>query len=143
MKIIFACGGTAGHINPALAIAEEIIKRKTDAEILFIGTEDRMETELIPRAGYEIETIKITNLSRKISFDSLIKNFQTAKNVFTSIAKCKKILKGLNLILSLGQEDMSVTPLFLQLIAWEFAAQYMNRMQFPDLQPSCSRLKQI
>ncbi len=93
MKIIFACGGTAGHINPALAIAEEIIKRKTDAEILFIGTEDRMETELIPRAGYEIETIKITNLSRKISFDSLIKNFQTAKNVFTSIAKCKKIFK--------------------------------------------------
>lgn len=93
MRIIFACGGTAGHINPALAIAEEILKRESDAEILFIGAEGRMETELIPRAGYEIKTIKITNLSRKINFDSLIKNLQTAKNVVNSIAECKKIFK--------------------------------------------------
>lgn len=93
MKIIFACGGTAGHINPALAIAEEILKREPDAEILFIGSEDRMETELIPRAGYKIETIKITNLSRKISFDSIVKNLKTVRNVFASIAKCKAIFK--------------------------------------------------
>lgn len=102
MKIIFACGGTAGHINPALAIAEEILKRVADTEMLFIGAESRMETELIPRAGYNIETIKITNLSRKISIGSLIKNLKTVKNVFDSTARCREIFEDFKPDIVLG-----------------------------------------
>ena len=59
MKVVFTCGGTGGHINPALAVAKLLRERKPDAEILFVGAEDGMETDLVPREGFRIETVKI------------------------------------------------------------------------------------
>ena len=59
MKILFAAGGTGGHINPALATAGEIRERYPDAEILFVGTKDKMEAKLVPAAGFDFATIKI------------------------------------------------------------------------------------
>ena len=53
-KAIISGGGTGGHIFPALAIANEIKKRNPDADILFVGAEDRMELEKVPAAGYKI-----------------------------------------------------------------------------------------
>ncbi|MDO4380164.1 MAG: glycosyltransferase, partial [Clostridia bacterium] len=58
MKIIFAAGGTGGHINPALAAAGEIREKHPDAEILFIGTKDKMEARLVPAAGFDFKTIE-------------------------------------------------------------------------------------
>ena len=60
MRIIFAAGGTGGHINPALAAAGEIRERFPDAEILFIGTKDKMEAKLVPAAGFKFKTIEIS-----------------------------------------------------------------------------------
>ena len=48
MKVLFACGGTAGHINPALAVATELRRRVPDCEILFVGNPDGMEATLVP-----------------------------------------------------------------------------------------------
>ena len=52
MKVLFACGGTAGHINPALAVATELRRRVPDCEILFVGNPGGMEATLVPRAGF-------------------------------------------------------------------------------------------
>lgn len=68
MRIIFACGGTAGHIYPAVAVANEIKRRDPSAEIIFVGAKGKMETELVPREGYKIETVDISGFSRQKNF---------------------------------------------------------------------------
>ena len=93
MKFIFTCGGTAGHINPALAVAGRLRQLMPDCEILFIGAEGRMETDLVPRAGYGIETVKITNISRGHSVEDILHNIDTVKNVAISIHEAKKIIR--------------------------------------------------
>ena len=59
MRILFAGGGTAGHINPAVAVANYIKEKEPESEFLFIGTEKGMESTLIPKQGYDIRFIKI------------------------------------------------------------------------------------
>ena len=89
MRVIIAAAGTAGHINPGLAIANKIRKENKDAKILFIGTQRGLEQDLVPRAGYEIKTIDAYGLSKKISIDNLKKLFKTIKG----ISQAKKIIK--------------------------------------------------
>ena len=69
MKVIIAAAGTAGHINPGLAIANKIKKEEKDSEIMFIGTTRGLENDLVPRAGYELKTIDAYGLSKKISIE--------------------------------------------------------------------------
>ena len=71
MKFLFACGGTAGHINPAIAVAGRLKELMPGTEILFVGAKGRMEEDLVPRAGYEIRLIDITNLQRKLNLDGI------------------------------------------------------------------------
>ena len=71
MKILFAAGGTGGHINPALAAASEIRERYPDAEILFVGAKGKMEAKLVPGAGFDLETIRIAGFQRKISIENI------------------------------------------------------------------------
>ena len=93
MKFILACGGTAGHVNPALAIAGRLKELMPDSEFLFMGAEGKMEMELVPREGYEIVPLKITNMSRGKNFAAISHNFQSVKNVIASTSKAKKIIK--------------------------------------------------
>lgn len=93
MKFILTCGGTAGHINPALAIAGRLHELMPDCAILFIGAEGKMEMELVPREGYKIEALRITNISRGKSFDALKHNFETLKNVAVSTHEAKRIIR--------------------------------------------------
>jgi len=92
MKFIFTCGGTAGHINPALGVAQRLRELMPDCEILFVGAEGHMESELVPREGFPIKTVKITNISRDISLEGLKHNADTVKNVFSAMAQSKKII---------------------------------------------------
>ena len=92
MRFLFTCGGTAGHINPALAIAGRLRELLGGCEILFIGAKGMMETELVPREGYEIREIEITNISRDRSLRGLAHNVNTLKNVALSTEKAKKII---------------------------------------------------
>ena len=57
MRVMFVAGGTGGHINPAVAVANEIRRLDPSSQILFVGTEGRMETQIVPKAGFEIKTI--------------------------------------------------------------------------------------
>ena len=93
MKFLFTCGGTAGHINPALGVAQRLKELLPDCEILFVGAEGHMETELVPREGFSIKTVTITNISRSISMEGLKHNAKTVKNVLTSISQAKTIIK--------------------------------------------------
>ncbi len=93
MKILFAAGGTGGHINPALATAGEIRERYPDAEILFVGTKDKMEAKLVPAAGYDFKTIKISGFQRKISIENIIRNIKTIIYLLFCSFSVKKILR--------------------------------------------------
>ena len=96
MKILFAAGGTGGHINPALAIAGTIKSRHPEAEILFAGTPWGMEAKFVPQAGYDFTPIKVRGIERKLSFKSIKNNVKTAYYLLTSNSRAKKIIKDFN-----------------------------------------------
>ena len=96
MHILFAGGGTAGHINPALAVAGYIKEKHPDAKISYIGTADKLEARLVPEKGYEFRTIEVAGFQRKPTPKNLIKNVSAVKKMFTSSIKSAKILKELN-----------------------------------------------
>lgn len=93
MKFMFTCGGTAGHINPAIAVAGRLRELMPDCEILFVGAEGYMEADLVPRSGYDIVTLKVTNISRKRSIKAVIHNIKSIFNVIVATAKAKKLIK--------------------------------------------------
>jgi UDP-N-acetylglucosamine--N-acetylmuramyl-(pentapeptide) pyrophosphoryl-undecaprenol N-acetylglucosamine transferase len=92
MRVLFTGGGTAGHINPALAAAGYLKKKNPDAEILFIGNRGGMEERLVPAAGYNMKTIHISGFQRKRSMENLKKNIRTLQKIITSSVEAKKIL---------------------------------------------------
>lgn len=93
MKILFAAGGTGGHINPALAVAGEIREKHPEAEILFVGTKDKMEAKLVPDAGFDFTTIKISGFQRKLTPVNIIRNILTVWYLLTCSSRVKKILR--------------------------------------------------
>lgn len=93
MKIIFVGGGTAGHINPALAVATYVKEREPDTDILYVGNKGGMEEKLVPEAGFSFKGINISGFSRKISLASLKKNLVTIKKIFVSSRESRKILQ--------------------------------------------------
>ena len=92
MNFLFTCGGTAGHINPAIGVAQRVREIMPDCGVLFVGAEGHMESELVPREGFDIKTVTITNISRSLNMEGLKHNLNTAKNVLTSTSEAKKIL---------------------------------------------------
>ena len=88
-RIILSGGGTGGHIYPAIAIADEIRNRFPVAEILFVGAEDKMEMEKVPKAGYKIEGLWISGLQR----DSMLKNITLPFKLISSLAASFRIIK--------------------------------------------------
>ncbi len=95
MHILFAGGGTAGHINPALAVAGYIIKLHPDAKISYIGTEKGLEARLVREAGYDFYTIEVAGFQRKITPQNIAKNVSAVIKMFTSSSAAKKLLKKL------------------------------------------------
>ena len=93
MHILFAGGGTAGHINPALAIAGYIREKHPDAHISYIGTPDKLESKLVPEKGYNFRTISVAGFQRKLSIENIGKNISAATKALTSSVTARKILK--------------------------------------------------
>ena len=96
MNVIFTCGGTGGHINPAIAVANMMKERHPDINILFIGAKGHMEEKLVPQAGYELKCLPGSGLSRKLNLDGIKKNVKAVKNVLAAVGECKKIIKEFN-----------------------------------------------
>ena len=93
MRILFAGGGTAGHINPALAIAGYVRSRQPDAEILYIGAKGGMEERLVPQAGFEFRGISVQGFKRKMTPKAIKDNIITVKKAISASSDSKKIIK--------------------------------------------------
>lgn len=94
MRILFATGGTGGHINPALAVANRIKAVYGDeAEILFIGTPDHMEARLVPAAGFDFKTIRISGFQRSFTPKNIARNVATLFRIIGSSQSAMKIIK--------------------------------------------------
>ncbi len=96
MKILFAGGGTAGHINPALAVAGYIKEKHPDAEIYYIGTANKLEARLVPEKGYDFKTINVAGFQRSLSPKSIVENIFAVKKALSALTRCKKLLKEIN-----------------------------------------------
>ena len=110
MNVIFTCGGTAGHINPAIAVANILKQRKPDCKILFIGAEGHMEEKLVPAAGYELITLPGSGLSRKLNLAGIKKNINAVKCVVNAVTKCKKIIRDFDADVIVGTGGYASFP---------------------------------
>ena len=89
MRVLMTGGGTGGHVNPAIAIANIIKEKEPESEIAFVGTERGIESKLVPKEGYELYTIRIQGVRRKLTLD----NIKTVFLAFKAVSDCKKIIK--------------------------------------------------
>ena len=71
MRVIMTGGGTGGHVNPAIAIANIIKRNEPDSEILFVGTERGIENKLVPAEGYPIKHVEIKGFKRSLSLTNI------------------------------------------------------------------------
>ncbi|MBR3779779.1 MAG: undecaprenyldiphospho-muramoylpentapeptide beta-N-acetylglucosaminyltransferase [Clostridia bacterium] len=101
-RILIATGGTGGHINPALGTAGYIKEKNPSAEIVFVGTADKMEARLVPEAGYELRTIEISGFWRSFSLSAIKHNIGTLLKLLKSSSQAKKIIKDFKPDLVIG-----------------------------------------
>lgn len=106
-KIIISGGGTAGHIHPAVAIAEQFQEAYPDADILFVGAQGKMEMEKVPQYGYDIEGLWISGIQRKISLSNLIFPLK----LIASMIKAAKIIKRFKPDIVVGTGGFASGPL--------------------------------
>ena len=92
VRVIISAGGTGGHIYPALAILNKIKEEEPNSEFLYIGTNNRMEKDLVPNLGYRYEGLEVTGFKRKLS----LSNIKTLTNFVHAIKKAKTIIKDFN-----------------------------------------------
>ena len=93
MNFLFACGGTGGHINPAVAAAQRVQKLMPDAKCLFVGASDNMEMELVPREGFPIRGITVGNLHRSLKPKELAHNLRSAGQLLRAVREAGRIIE--------------------------------------------------
>ena len=106
LKIVISGGGTGGHIFPAVSIANAIKKKRPNAEILFIGAEDRMEMDRVPKAGYPIIGLPITGFNRQ----QIWKNIAVLFKISKSLSKARTILKEFRPSIAIGVGGFASGP---------------------------------
>lgn len=133
MHILFAGGGTAGHINPALAIAEYIKEHHPDAKISYIGTAEKLEAKLVPEKGYDFYTIDVAGFMRKITPKNIAKNISAVKKAITSSMDSKKLLKKLNPDIVVGTGGYVSGPVLKQAQKLGFKTAIHEQNAFPGI----------
>ena len=92
-RVIFTCGGTAGHINPAIALAQRIAAENPNAEFLFVGAERGLEKDLVPKAGYPFRTVHISSFHRSFKPKEIKHNFISVCNLMRAPGEARAILR--------------------------------------------------
>lgn len=113
MRVLLAAGGTAGHINPALAIADKIKSVFPESRIMFVGTPEGMEARLVKKAGYEFCGIKMAGLQRKLSLRNIGRNAKAAYYYVTAQSQAKKLIKGFKPDIVIGTGGYVSAPVLL------------------------------
>lgn len=111
MKVIFTCGGTGGHINPAIAVANVLRERRPECEILFVGGEGGMECDLVPKAGFRLETLDPASFSRSLSPKGICHNVAGAYKNLRALSRAKRILRQFRPDVILGTGGFASFPI--------------------------------
>ena len=93
MNVIFTCGGTGGHINPAIAVANIVKERDPSANILFVGAKGGMEEELVPKAGFELIGLPASSFSRKLTPKGIAHNVSGVFKIVSALTQVRKVIK--------------------------------------------------
>ncbi len=133
MRILFAGGGTAGHINPALAVAGYIKERHPEAEISYIGTANKLEAKLVPEKGYDFYTIDVAGFQRKLTPGNIIKNISAVKKAVVSSIDSKKLLKEINPDIVVGTGGYVSGPVLKQAQKLGFKTAIHEQNAFPGV----------
>ncbi len=107
MRVIVACAGSGGHINPGIAIANEILKREPDSKIIFVGTKTGMENDLVKKSGYELSHLRAGRLHRRLTWS----NVKNVTNSFLGIFDAKKLIKDFKPDIVIGTGGFICVPM--------------------------------
>ena len=110
MNVIFTCGGTGGHINPAIAVANILRERHPDSKILFVGAKGHMEEQLVPKAGFELKCLEVAGMVRGKSFSAIKKNIGTVVQTAKAVNACKKIIRDFKADVIIGTGGYACFP---------------------------------
>ena len=97
MKIIISGGGTGGHIYPAVTIAKHIQRQCPEAEIVFVGTREGLERDIVPRYGFRLEFVEVSGFSRKLGLDTFKSLYKLCRGLLDAFR-----LFGAGILYSLG-----------------------------------------
>lgn len=111
IKIIFTCGGTAGHVNPALALAGLIKERKPNSEILFVGAHRGIEKQLIESAGWPFRAVEVSNFHRSLTPKEIRHNIVSLRNFLRSPGEARSLLEEFPADLVVGTGGYASYPM--------------------------------
>lgn len=114
MKFLFACGGTAGHINPAVAVANYIRERHPQAGILFAGNPRGMEARLVPAAGFEFAPIEIMGFQRQLNWFNIKYNVRSVGCLMLSWKRARRLLGSFSPDIIIGTGGYVSGPILLE-----------------------------
>ncbi len=125
MRIVVSGGGTGGHIYPALAMIREI-ERRMACEVLYIGTENGLEADIVRRAGIPFESIEISGLRRSLSFENVKTGFRFMK----SVVRVRKLLRDFQPDIVVGTGGFVCGPVLIQQRRWGIRRWSMNKTAY-------------
>ncbi len=111
MKVVFTCGGTAGHVNPALALAGLVKARRPESEILFVGARRGMERTLIETAGWPFRAVEVSSFHRSLKPKEIRHNFVSLRNLLRSPGEARAILEEFPADLVVGTGGYASYPM--------------------------------
>lgn len=129
MKVLVTGGGTGGHIYPALAIARKIKMEYKNADILYVGTEKGLESELVPKEGFKFKTIRVKGFSRKLSKDTL----KSVKELFLGLNDAKKVINDFKPDIVIGTGGYVCGPLVLLAALRKIPTMIHEQNAFPGM----------
>ena len=110
MNVIFTCGGTGGHINPAIAVANMWKEHYPDSRILFVGAVGGMEEQLVPKAGFELKTLVCDGMYRDFSLKGIRKNCKVLRQLISAVNNCKRIIREFQADIVVGTGGYASLP---------------------------------
>ena len=129
MRVLLTGGGTAGHINPAIAIANYIKENEKDSKFLFVGTMHGLEKNLVPKCGYEIKFIDVMGLKRSLSME----NIKVFINYVKSLGEAKKIIKDFEPDIVIGTGGYVCAPVIKAAASMKIPTIIHEQNVFPGL----------
>lgn len=132
-RFLISGGGTGGHIFPALAIANQIKKENPEAEILFIGAQNKMEMKRVPEAGYHIEGLDVYGIKRDFSLSGIISNLKLPFVLMKTMRRAKKIISEFNPDVAIGVGGFASGPALQSAIALGVPALIQEQNSYPGV----------